>query len=94
MTDPPPRLTWALRNLLWSLQSELDVVNGLSRQIDAHVRAVNRARAELVQRLERLEALVVATDDPHLSAFLRERAVVALPVEDEVVPPGLDRSRA
>ena len=89
MSESAPRLTWALRNLLWRVQSEADVVSGLSRQIDHHVRALNAARAELAERLERLDGLVAATDEPHLSAFLRERVVVPLPVEDEVIPPRL-----
>jgi hypothetical protein len=88
VTDRPP-LTSAVRDLLWTLRREVDVVTGLSRQIDAHVRALNAARTEMAERLERLDALLAATDEPHLSGFLHERVVVTLPVEDEVIPPRL-----
>jgi len=91
VTTSPPTLTWALRNLVWGIRCEVDVVTGLSRQIDARVRALNSARAEVAERLERLDALLAAADEPHLAAFLRERAVAPLPVEDEVIPPRLVR---
>ena len=94
MIDGRPTLTYALRNLVWSVQCEVDVITSLSRQIDARVRALNAARAEVAARLERLDALVAATDEPHLSAFLREHVVAPLPVEDEVIPPRLDRPQA
>ena len=94
MSDAPT-LTHALRGLVWGIQCELDVVHGLSRQIDGHVRALNVARAELAERLLRLDALLAAADDPRLEAFVRARAVVRLPVEDEVLSPllGAGRSR-
>ena len=92
VTDSPPRLTSALRALVWGIQCEVEVVTGLSRQIDARVRALNAARAEAAERLRRLDALVAAADDdPHLSAFVRERAVAPLPAEDEVFPARLDQ---
>ena len=85
MTDSPS-LTYALRELVWSLESEVAIISGLSRRIDERVAAVNAARAELAERLGRLEALVAAADDPELAAVLRARVDAPLPVEDEHFP--------
>ena len=81
-----PALTYALRELVWGLESQVAVVTSLSRRIDEHVRALNVARAELAERLARLDALFAAADDPELRGLLRQRAAVPLPQEDEVFP--------
>ncbi len=59
-----PALTYALRELVWGLESEVAVVTSLSRRIDEHVTALNAARAELAERLERLDAAVAAARGP------------------------------
>ncbi len=81
-----PTLTYALRELVWGLESEVAVITSLSRRIDEHVTALNAARAELAARLVRLDALVAAADDPALRELLRQRAQAPLPQEDEVLP--------
>jgi len=81
-----PALTHALRELVWSLESEVAVISSLSRQIDEHVAALNAARAELAQRLARLDAVVAAADEPELQAVLRTTTAAPLPLEDEVFP--------
>ena len=86
MTEKPPSLTYGLRELVWGIESEVAVITSVSRRIDEHVRAVNAARAELAERLVRLDALVEAADEPHLEAFLRDTAAVPLPEVDEVFP--------
>ena len=84
MSTPP--LTHALRELVWSLESEVAVISSLSRQIDDHVAALNAARTELVERLVRLDELVAAADDPELQAVLRSYVAAPLPLEDEAFP--------
>lgn len=91
MSDTRPTLTYALRGLVWGIECEVAVISSLSRQIDDHVRALNAARAEVAERLVHLDALLAAADEPHLEAFLRERAVARLPVEDELFPARLER---
>jgi hypothetical protein len=81
-----PQLTHALRELVWSLESEVAVISSLSRQIDDHVAVLNAARAELVERLTRLDALVDAADEPELQAVLRSYVAAPLPLEDESFP--------
>ena len=81
-----PALTYALRELVWGLESEVAVVTSLSRRIDDHVRALNVARAELAERLHRLDAVVAACDDPALREVLRQRTEARLPQHDEVFP--------
>ncbi len=81
-----PTLTYALRELVWGLESEVAVVTSLSRRIDAHVSTLNVARADLAARLARLDALVAAAEDPDLREVLRQRAEAPLPREDEVLP--------
>ena len=81
-----PTLTYALRELVWGLQSEVAVVTSLSRRIDEHVSALNAARAELAARLTRLDALVAAAGDPAMREVLRQRAQAPLPQQDEVFP--------
>ena len=81
-----PTLTYALRQLVWGLQSEVAVITSLSRRIDEHVRALNAVRAELAARLLRLDALVDAADEPALRELLRQRAQAPLPQQDEVFP--------
>ena len=81
-----PALTHALRELVWSLESEVAVIGSLSRRIDEHVEALNAARAELAERLARLDAVVDAADQHELQAVLRSCTAAPLPVEDEVFP--------
>ena len=81
-----PTLTYALRELVWGLESEVAIVTSLSRRIDAHVTALNAARADLAARLERLDAALAAADDPALREVLRQRTEVPLPQLDEVFP--------
>ena len=81
-----PTLTYEVRGLVWGLGSDVAVVTSLSRRIDAHVTALNAARADLAQRLARLDALVAAADDPALREQLRQRTAAPLPQEDEVLP--------
>ncbi len=81
-----PALTYALRELVWGLESEVAMVTSLSRRIDAHVSALNAARGDLATRLARLDAVVAATDDPALREVLRQRMEAPLPQQDEVFP--------
>ena len=67
-------------------ESEIAVLTGLCRRIDAHVTALNAARRELAERLTRLDAVVDACDEPHLQEVLRLRTAAPLPLEDEVFP--------
>ena len=81
-----PALTYALRELVWGLESEVAVVTSLSRRIDERVRAVNTARAELAERLLRLDAVLAAVGEPARRELLRQRMSAPLPQEDEVFP--------
>jgi hypothetical protein len=81
-----PALTHALRELVWSLESEVAVITSLSRRIDERVAALNAARRELAERLTRLDAVVDAADEPALRAVLQARTDAPLPLEDEVFP--------
>ncbi len=86
MTADGPSLSFALRELVWSLESEVALISSLSRRIDEHVAAVNAVRAEAAERLLRLDALVEAADDPELREVLQGLAAAPLPVEDEHFP--------
>jgi hypothetical protein len=81
-----PALTFALRELVWGLESEVAVVSSLSRRIDDRVRALNAARAELAERLLRLDAVLAAVDEPALREVLRQRTEAPLPQRDELFP--------
>jgi hypothetical protein len=81
-----PALTYALRELVWGLESEVAIVTSLSRRIDEHVAALNAARADLADRLARLDAVVAACDEPLLRDALRQRTSAPLPRQDEVFP--------
>ena len=81
-----PALTYDQREVVWGFESEVALISSLARHIDAHVVEVNRVRAELVERLARLDALVEAADEPHLEQFLRGVAEVRLPSVDELLP--------
>ncbi len=85
MTESPS-LTYALRELVWSLESQVSIITGLSRRIDERVSALNAARAELAERLERLDELVAAAGDTDLAAELAALAEAPLPLEDEHFP--------
>ena len=80
------QLTYALRELVWGLESEVAIVTSLSRRIDEHVTALNAARAELAERLRRLDAVLAAIDEPALREVLRQRTEAPLPQRDEVFP--------
>ena len=80
------QLTYALRELVWGLESEVAIVTSLSRRIDEHVTALNAARAELAERLRRLDAALAAVDEPALREVLRQRPEAPLPQRDEVFP--------
>ena len=84
MTGPP--LTYALRELVWGLESEVAIVTSLSRRIDERVTALNAARADLAEQLTRLDAVVAACDEPELREVLRQRTAAPLPQQDEVFP--------
>ena len=81
-----PALTYALRELVWNLESEVAVITSLSRRIDDRVTALNAARQEAAARLGRLDAVVAAADDPELRAVLLQRTAAPLPLEDEQFP--------
>ncbi len=81
-----PALTYALRELVWGLESEVAIVTSLSRRIDERVAALNAARADLAERLARLDAVVAACDEPELREVLRQRTSAPLPQQDEVFP--------
>ena len=81
-----PALTYALRELVWGLESEVAIVTSLSRRIDERVAALNVARADLAERLARLDAVVAACDEPELREVLRQRTSAPLPQQDEVFP--------
>jgi len=85
VTDRPV-LTYALRELVWGIESEVAVVGSLTRRIDEHVRALNTLRAELAARLVGLDRLREAADDAHLAAFLDRAVVTPLPHLDEDFP--------
>ena len=81
-----PTLTYALRELVWGISSEVAVVSNLSRRIDGHVLALNALRAELSQRLLELDGLRDAAQDERLAAFVDTVAVAPLPELDEEFP--------
>ena len=85
-SDPRPTLTHGLRGLVWGISSEVAVVSSLARRIDRHVAELNAARAELAERLERLDALRAATEDVRLTAFLARATTAPLPRLDEHFP--------
>ena len=81
-----PTMTYDQREVAWGIESEVALISSLSRRIDAHVAQLNQLRAELTERLVRLDALVEAADEPHLERFLRGIAEVRLPTVDELIP--------
>ena len=83
--------SWALRDLLCSLEIEVALVSSLSRRIDARVAALNAARRQAAERLGRLDELVAAAEEPALREVLRRRTAAPLPVEDELLPDRLLR---
>ena len=88
MTEPtgPPTLTYALRELVWGIESEVAVITNLSRRIDERVTVVNAVRAELAEHLARLAQLRSVATDPDLEAFLVTATSVALPSTVEHFP--------
>lgn len=85
-SDTHSSLTFDLRGLVWGIESEVAQITSLSRRIDQHVRQVNVARRELARRLDLLDELVDAADDPHLRNWLETVTLAALPQVDEVFP--------
>lgn len=81
-----PPLTYAQREIAWGFESAIAVISNLSRRIDERVVQVNAARAELAERLVRLDAMLQAADDPDLEQFLRAAARAPLPEGDEHFP--------
>lgn len=81
-----PTLTHALREVVWGIESEVAVVTSLSRRIDDHVRTVNALRAELSERLLRLDGLRASADEVHLLGFLDTATTTPLPTVDEHFP--------
>ena len=79
-------LTYGLRELVWTLESEVAQITSLCRRIDQHVRAVNAARAEMAQRLLVLDELVEAADDPSLRGWLEDVTAVRVPQVTELFP--------
>ena len=79
-------LTYALRGLVWGIESEVAVLSNLARLIDEHVTALNALRAELAERLLRLDALRAGADDARLAAFLDTALAAPLPTLDEQFP--------
>ena len=79
-------LTFDLRGLVWGIQSEVDVITALSGRIDDHVQALNAARAEAARRLEELDALLDAAEDPRLRAWLESMVQAPLPRAAETFP--------
>jgi hypothetical protein len=79
-------LTFGLRELVWTLESEVAQISSLCRRIDEHVRALNALRAEMVQRLQQLDELVEAADDPDLRSWLESATAPALPEVTELFP--------
>jgi len=87
-TPRPPDggLTFDLRGLVWGIESEVAVITSLCGRIDEHVRALNGARADAARRLEALDALVAATEDEHLRAWLEAATRVTYPQVTEQFP--------
>ncbi len=85
-----PALTYAVRELVWHMQSEIAIISCLARRIDNHVEALNAARRELAERLLALDALRGSAADPHLAAYLADSTQLRLPVVEEADAPRLD----
>ena len=79
-------LTFDLRGLVWSIESEVAVITSLSRRIDDHVRALNELRTEAALRLARLDELVASAEDDDLRAFLEGASAAPLPEVVEHFP--------
>lgn len=79
-------LTFDLRGLVWSIESEVAQITSLCRRIDEHVREVNVARREAAQRLTALDTLVEAAEEPDLRTWLETATAAPLPRVTEVFP--------
>jgi hypothetical protein len=84
--EPASRLTVELRDLVWGIRSEVEVVSALAGRIDDRVQALNAARADAARRLAALDELLGAADDPRLRAWLEDLAQAPLPRAAEVFP--------
>jgi septal ring factor EnvC (AmiA/AmiB activator) len=84
--EPVRALTSELRDLVWGLRSEVEVVTALSARIDDRVQALNALRAEAARRFEVLDALLDAADDPRLRRWLEGLVQPVLPQAAEVLP--------
>ena len=83
---PDQGLTHGLRELVWSLESEVAQVSGLSRRIDEHVRTLNALRDELARRLGALDALQDSVADADLGHYLARVVQTPLPELAEHFP--------
>ena len=84
--EPVRALTSELRDLVWGLRSEVEVVTALAARIDDRVQALNALRAEAARRLAALDALLDAADDPRLRRWLEGLVQPPLPQVAEVLP--------
>lgn len=85
-SDTGGSLTYGLRELVWSLESEVAQITSLCRRIDQHVRELNAARAEMAERLTQLDEVVELADDPHLRAWLETVTAAPVPQATELFP--------
>ena len=85
-SDTASSLTFDLRQLVWSIESEVAQITSLCRRIDQHVRQVNVARAEMTERLLLLDDLTDAVDDAQLRAWLETATETPVPQVVEVFP--------
>lgn len=90
MSDPA--LTYAQRELVWGISSEVAVLTSLAQRIDDHVRAVNAGRSALADRLAVLDALRAAAQQAELSAWLDDATRAPLPAVVERWPDGRQRA--
>jgi hypothetical protein len=79
-------LTFDLRGLVWGIESEVAIISALSGRIDDRVQALNAARREVAARLEQLDALLAAAEDPRLRAWLEPLVDAPLPTAAETFP--------
>ena len=84
--DAGTALTFHLRGLVWGIESEVAIISALSGRIDDHVQALNAARVDAARRLEQLDALLAAAQDPRLRAWLEPLVDAPLPTAVETFP--------
>ncbi len=88
MTGDAPRiLTYAMRDLVWGIESEVAIITSLSWRIDEHVEALNALRREAVEHLGRLDRLVEeAEPDTTLRTWLEQAVEPQYPQVEERFP--------